>query len=261
MPRPRRGRLELVHRRRPAEDVDRQEARGALVDRCARRPRGRRQSVAGSTSQKTGRAPSKSRQLDEAMKLSGVVRTSSPGPHPIARTARWSAAVPLETATASATPRRRAKSASKRGEHRAERERSPSAAPRGRAPPRARRGPVARAVSAPRRSSVPGDGGGSPAAAVGAARLEGVLERVDERLPGSLDDVLGDAERAPRARAPSEESRRTRVTEAVPWCSSRIRTLKLVSSTSAISGCCSVIAARSARSSALTGPFPSAVRM
>lgn len=49
------------------------------------------------------------------------------------------------------------------------------------------------------------------------------------------------------------------MTDAVPWCSSRIRTLKLVSSTSAISGCCSVIAARRARSSALTGPLPSAV--
>ena len=45
------------------------------------------------------------------------------------------------------------------------------------------------------------------------------------------------------ARVPSEESRSTRVTEAVPWCSSRIRTLKFVSSTSAICGCCSVIAA------------------
>jgi hypothetical protein len=60
---------------------------------------------------------------------------------------------------------------------------------------------------------------------------------------------------------PSEESSSTRVIAPVPWSSSRIRTLKLVSSTSAISGCCSVIAERSARSSAWTGPSPSAVRM
>ena len=44
------------------------------------------------------------------------------------------------------------------------------------------------------------------------------------------------------------------MTEPVPWCSSRIRTLKLVSSTSAISGWRSVIAARRARSSALHRP-------
>ena len=81
-----------------------------------------RQSVAGSTSQKTGRASSNSRQLDEAMKLSGVVRTSSPRPHPSSRTARWSAAVPLETATASSTPRRSAKSRLEARQHRAERE-------------------------------------------------------------------------------------------------------------------------------------------
>ena len=59
----------------------------------------------------------------------------------------------------------------------------------------------------------------------------------------------------------SEVSRSTRVTASVPLCSSRIRTLKLVSSISASSGCCSLIAPRSARSSALTGPLPSAVRM
>ena len=49
------------------------------------------------------------------------------------------------------------------------------------------------------------------------------------------------------------------MTASVPLSSSRMRTLKLTSSMSARCGWTSPIAARSARSSALTGPLPSAV--
>ena len=101
--------------RRPAEDVDREQAGRRVPDLRLDRRRGRSSVWAGSTSQNTGLASSKSRQLEEATKLSGVVRTSSPLPHPSARTARCNAAVPLETATASGTPSQAAKSASKRG--------------------------------------------------------------------------------------------------------------------------------------------------
>ena len=61
---------------------------------------GSRLSVSGSMSTNTGTAPSKSRTLDEATKLKGVVITSSPGPSPSARTARCKALVPLLTPTA-----------------------------------------------------------------------------------------------------------------------------------------------------------------
>ena len=50
----------------------------------------------------------------EATNENGAVTTSSPSPQPSARTPRWSAAVPEETATASGTPRRSANSRSKR---------------------------------------------------------------------------------------------------------------------------------------------------
>jgi hypothetical protein len=66
---------------------------------------GSRLSVTGSTSEKIGVASSYSRQLAEATKLNGEVTTSSPAVQPSARTPRWSAAVPEETATASGTPR------------------------------------------------------------------------------------------------------------------------------------------------------------
>ncbi len=49
----------------------------------------------------------------------------------------------------------------------------------------------------------------------------------------------------------------TRVTASVPWLASMMRTLKSVSSKRAISGYTAVSAARSAWSSALTGPLPS----
>ena len=55
-----------------------------------------------------------------------------------------------------------------------------------------------------------------------------VLDRVDERLPAGLDDVLGDADGAPLPRRRSSMS--TRVTAPVPFASSRTRTLKSMSS-------------------------------
>src|SRR5207302_6625691 len=73
---------------------------------------------------------------------------------------------------------------------------APSAAPRARAALPARRSPDARAVAAlrsragRRRGLVPGRAPALP-------RLHPVFERVDERLPGGLDDVLRDADRAP----------------------------------------------------------------
>src|SRR5213076_2101538 len=64
----------------------------------------------------------------------------------------------------------------------------------------------------------------------------------------------------PHESVPSEASRSTRVTAPVPLVSSRMRTLKLTSSMSFRCGWISPIASRSARSSAWTGPLPSAVR-
>ena len=99
-------------------------------------------------------------------------------------------------------------------------------------------------------------GRGRPAA----PRLLGVLQRVDERLPRGGDHVLGDADRAPHVLAVGGVDQHARGRRRVPCVSSRIRTLKLTSSMSARCGWISLIAARSAASSALTGPLPSAVR-
>ncbi len=63
----------------------------------------------------------------------------------------------------------------------------------------------------------------------------------------------------PQTSVPSEASMNTRVTASVPCVSSRMRTLKFTSSTLARCGWTCTIAARSAASSALTGPLPSAV--
>src|SRR5438105_12012848 len=57
-----------------------------------------------STSLKTGRAPAWTMALAVAMKVNGLVMTSSPGPTPLARRARNSAAVPFEVATAKRAP-------------------------------------------------------------------------------------------------------------------------------------------------------------
>ena len=60
--------------------------------------------VFGSTSTKTGTAPSSPATSAVAMKVKGVVMTSSPAPIPRARSARSSASVPLATPMACGTP-------------------------------------------------------------------------------------------------------------------------------------------------------------
>ena len=61
---------------------------------------GSRFSVRGSTSAKTGVAPSTTKQFADATNENGEVIASSPGPRPAARARRCSPAVPLESATA-----------------------------------------------------------------------------------------------------------------------------------------------------------------
>ena len=68
--------------------------------------------VAGSTSTSTGRAPASATTFAVAGNVYAGTITSSPGPIPSASTARWSAAVPEETATAWGTSQARASSAS-----------------------------------------------------------------------------------------------------------------------------------------------------
>src|SRR5438874_13331050 len=75
---------------------------------------GSRFSVRGSTSAKTGLAPSKMKQLADATKETGEVIASSPGPSPAMWQSRWSPAVPLETAAAYGAPTRSATRSSKR---------------------------------------------------------------------------------------------------------------------------------------------------
>ena len=61
---------------------------------------GSRLCVPGSTSTKTGTAPSARATWAVATKLYGLVMTSSPGRTPAARSASWIATVPLQQATA-----------------------------------------------------------------------------------------------------------------------------------------------------------------
>ena len=58
------------------------------------------------------------------------------------------------------------------------------------------------------------------------ARLLGVLERVDERLPRGRDDVLGDADRAPDVLRRRRRRSARVIVASVPCVSSRMRTLK-----------------------------------
>ena len=60
--------------------------------------------VPGSTSTKTGRAPRYPSTSAVAVKVNGVVMTSSPGPMPSAHSARCSAPVQCETASACFAP-------------------------------------------------------------------------------------------------------------------------------------------------------------
>ena len=128
----------------------------------------------------------------------GEVTTSSPSLHARPRAARGAGrrcrSTPRSRARRRAAPRTPARRPARAGRARA----GPSAGPRG---PRA-------SSSAPRTgcasgiSSVGAHGAGaasaaSPRGAAPAPGLLGVLQRVDERLPGGRDDVLVDADRAP----------------------------------------------------------------
>ena len=62
----------------------------------------------------------------------------------------------------------------------------------------------------------------------------------------------------PHVSSPSVASMSTLIVASEPFVSSRMRTLKFVSQMSARCGCASVRTARSAASSAWTGPLPSA---
>src|SRR4051812_36906229 len=179
-------------------------------------------SVTGSMSQKTGVTPSYSRQLAEETKLNGLVTTSSPEPQPKARTPRWSAVVPEETATASSDPILAAKSRSNRSsmgpsdrrpERRTSRTSSSSRGPRSGHARGICSDPLIAAfgglgtlwrTSDPkrfesgRRSTARGYLGAFPRCpGLAIPRLERVLQRIHERLPRGLDDVLRDADRAP----------------------------------------------------------------
>src|SRR6266581_3528630 len=88
----------------------------ALVfhDTAASTAAGERLSVSGSTSTSTGRAPTCSITFTEAVNVSGVVITSSPGPTPRVASAVCSPAVQELSASALGAPRCAANSASKR---------------------------------------------------------------------------------------------------------------------------------------------------
>src|ERR1700709_1703063 len=125
-------------------------------------------------------------ELAEATKVKGLVMTSSPRPQPSWRTPSCSAAVPRETATASSTPRYSAKARSKRSpigpsESRPERRTSSTSS--------SSRAPISGLAS----------GIGSNSLIAGPHSLKCVLQRVDQRLPGSLDHVPGNAGRPPLA--------------------------------------------------------------
>src|SRR5213080_1203561 len=85
-------------------------------DTAASTAAGERLSVSGSTSTSTGRAPTCSITLTEAVNVSGVVITSSPGPTPSVASAVCSPAVQELSASALGAPRCAATSPSKRFE-------------------------------------------------------------------------------------------------------------------------------------------------
>src|SRR5947209_9108850 len=161
-------------------------------------------SVTGSMSAKTGRARSYTATFALATNENGLVITSSPSLTPTARSARCSPAVPLETALANGARTRSANARSNSGssgpsasrpERSAASTRASSSGPIiGLASGRASSG---RRLKATLRSagSRSGRGGSTPSSPLDPGHP--VLERVDQRLPRGLDDVLRDADRAP----------------------------------------------------------------
>src|SRR6202162_5070862 len=75
---------------------------------------GSRHHVLPSTSTSTGFAPARRTVFAETIRVKSGMMTSSPGPIPRATSDRWSAAVPLEQATACGIPHHAAKASSKR---------------------------------------------------------------------------------------------------------------------------------------------------
>ena len=178
-------RLQLRHRRRVAEDVDRQDAPGALAHRGRR---GRRVEVEGLRVDVAEDRPGALVEQavgggDEAEGAGQDLVAGAPAerPHPEVQR-RWCRWRPRPRPRPRARRPARARSAPPSAPARA----GPSAAPPAPAPPPARRSPAGRAGCARSATSAP-------------RSLERVLQRVDQRLPGGLDDVLGDADRAPLA--------------------------------------------------------------
>ena len=143
--------------------------------------------------------------------MKGLVTTSSPGPQPSWRTPRWSAAVPLETATASSTPRKSAKARSKRspiGPSESRPERSTSS------------------TSSSSRSPISGLASGIGSKSLIAAPPHwNAYSSESTSACQEASITFPDTPVVPHSRSPSAESSRTRVTASVPRSWSRIRTL------------------------------------
>ena len=175
---------------------------------------GSRQSVASSTSTKTGRAPARTITLAVAGQVSGVVMTSSPSPSPTpsARSARYIAAVQDETASACGPRRsRRTRSRAAARTARWSASRSRASAARSRAPRRRGRAARSRAGARRARARPPAMAGRSTGTAmarrIGAWAYSG--QPVDHELaaPGHDGDVAADGDR--RRRRPRRPASRS----------------------------------------------------
>ena len=150
------SRLELLPVDRPAEEVHGEHGAASATSPPRRRARRRTRNVSGSTSTSTARAP---HELDDVRgRRERVGRARSPrrpAPIPSASIARWSAAVPDETATASAVPTRCGDRALERRDLRAHRQLAASRARRRPRRARPRRRPAARGGSGSRHAGAP----------------------------------------------------------------------------------------------------------
>ena len=211
-----------AHGRRVAEDVDRQDAGGALAER---RLGGRRVEVQGDGIDVAEDRPGALVEEavgggDEAEGAGQDLVALAPAERPHAR---CRAAVPLETATASSTPSQSAKRALEALAHRPERE-----------PARAQHledelllaraevwlrewDRLGLAVRSRREPPYP------PLSAL--ARGWKAYSSESTRASQEASMMFSETPIVPHSRSPSEESSRTRVTASVPWVSSRIRTL------------------------------------
>jgi len=196
----------------------------------------------------------------------GVVITSAPSLTPTARRARWRPVVPDETALPKRAPgarQRRVRTAAHGAPARADRSAAPRAPARSSGSPSTGRasgigvsgiGParpdLASAVTttrAPRPCAPAGDQPGMPCSS----------ESTSASHDASITFV--ETPMAPHSCSPSDESSRTRVIASLALAPSRMRTLKFTSLIVSSSGYTRASAPRSALSSALTGPLPSAV--